>query len=70
VKRLEREIRDLKGELAMHDQLANRSRVSYDALTEDQRYVIQQNVRAFVLSGDIDAIDLVNIRQIKVGEAP
>lgn len=30
IKRLEKEIRDLKQELAMHDTLANRGRVNYD----------------------------------------
>lgn len=31
IKRFEKEIRDLKQELAMHDTLANRGRVNYDS---------------------------------------
>ena len=30
IKRYEKEIRDLKQELAMHDTLANRGRINYD----------------------------------------
>jgi len=36
IKRLEKEIRDLKQELAMHDTLANRGRVKYDSYTLEE----------------------------------
>jgi len=36
IKRLEKEIRDLKQELAMHDTLANRGRVKYDSYTWEE----------------------------------
>ena len=35
IKRYEKEIRDLKQELAMHDTLANRGRITYDQYTLD-----------------------------------
>ena len=34
IKRLEKEIRDLKQELAMHDTLSNRGRVNYAAYNQ------------------------------------
>ena len=36
IKRYEKEIRDLKQELAMHDTLANRGRVNYDTYSRDE----------------------------------
>ena len=40
IKRYEREIRDLKQELAMHDTLSNRGRINYDPYTPEQQYEI------------------------------
>lgn len=37
LKKQEREIRDLKQELAMHDTLANRGRITYDPYSPDQQ---------------------------------
>lgn len=37
IKRLEKEIRDLKQELAMHDTLANRGRVKYDEYSLEEK---------------------------------
>jgi kinesin family member 6/9 len=36
IKRYEKEIRDLKQELAMHDTLQNRGRITYDLYTSEQ----------------------------------
>lgn len=38
IRRYEREIRDLKQELAMHDTLANRGRINYDPYTPEEQY--------------------------------
>jgi len=38
IKRYEREVRDLKQELAMHDTLANRGRITYEPYTPEQQY--------------------------------
>ena len=40
IKRLEKEIRDLKQELAMHDTLANRGRVNYDSYSNEEMFKI------------------------------
>ncbi|XP_074641971.1 kinesin-like protein KIF9 [Tubulanus polymorphus] len=63
VKKLEKEIYALKHELAMHDTLNNRSQVTYEALSEQQKYDIQQQVQRY-LEGTLEEIDIVNIRQI------
>ena len=41
IKRLEKEIRDLKQELAMHDTLANRGRINYDQYSKEEVKKIQ-----------------------------
>ncbi|KAK3083432.1 hypothetical protein FSP39_022438 [Pinctada imbricata] len=64
VKKLQKEIQHLKNELAMHDTLTNRSMVMYDPLSEQQQYEIRQQVRRY-LEGNVDEIDIVNIRQIQ-----
>lgn len=38
LKKYEREIKDLRQELAMHDTLANRGRIQYEAYTPEQQY--------------------------------
>ena len=57
VKNLEQELCLLKKELAMHDTLTNRSQITYDPLSEQQRYEIRQQVRCY-LDGKIDEIDV------------
>jgi hypothetical protein len=59
VKNLEKEIQALKKELAMHDTLASgsRSHVTYDPLSQQQRYEISQQVEQFV-GGNLDEIDV------------
>jgi len=56
VRNLEKELALLKRELAMHDTLANRSQVTHEPLSEQQRYEIRQQVRAYLdgVSDDID----------------
>ena len=39
---MEREIRELKQELTMHDTLANKGKVQYDAYTAEQQYAVQK----------------------------
>ena len=41
-KKMEREIKELKQELAMHDTLANKGRVVYDTYTAEQQYLVQK----------------------------
>jgi kinesin family protein 6/9 len=42
IKKYEREIKDLRQELAMHDTLANRGRISYEPYSPDQQYEQQK----------------------------
>ena len=53
---MEKELMLLKRELAMHDTLANRSQVTYEPLSEQQKYEVRQQVRAYLdaKSDDID----------------
>lgn len=64
VKKLQKEINHLKNELAMHDTLTNRSMITYDPLSEQQKYEIRQQVRRYV-EGTLDEIDVINLRQIQ-----
>ena len=41
IKRYEKEIRDLKQELAMHDTLANRGRINYSTYTPEELHKIK-----------------------------
>ncbi|XP_021242030.1 kinesin-like protein KIF9 isoform X2 [Numida meleagris] len=64
VKALEKEIRLLKQELAMHDSLVNRSLVTYDPLTDVQVADIRSQIHKY-LQGATDEIDIVNFRQVQ-----
>ncbi len=65
IKRYEKEIRDLKQELAMHDTLQNRGRITYDQYTPDQLGEIKQLASSF-LAGDVDEItDFDSLRKVR-----
>lgn len=63
-KQHEKEIRTLRQELAMHDTLTNRSQISYEPLSESQIQDVREQVKRF-LAGELNDIELVNVRQIK-----
>ena len=48
VGKYQREIRELKQELAMHDVLANRTGISYDAFTPEQQAEVRGNVTRYI----------------------
>ena len=64
LKKQEKEIRDLKLELAMHDTLANRGRISYDPYTPEQQ-MAQQSIATSYLKGEMEDIDIESLRQVK-----
>ncbi len=65
IKRYEKEIRDLKQELAMHDTLKNRGRITYDQYTPDQLGDIKQLAASF-LAGETDEItDFDSLRKVR-----
>ena len=59
LKRMEKEIKELKQELAMHDTLANKGRVQYDTYTPEQQYVVQKQAYGY-LEGEMEDIDEIN----------
>ncbi|KAJ3301978.1 Kinesin-like protein kif9 [Kappamyces sp. JEL0829] len=64
IKKYEKEIKDLKQELSMHDTLANRSHIQYEAYTEVQKVELSKTIRAYI-DNEADEIEIVNIRQIR-----
>ncbi|XP_072183741.1 kinesin-like protein KIF9 [Excalfactoria chinensis] len=64
VKALEKEICLLKQELAMHDNLVNRSLVTYEPLTDVQVAEIKSQIHKY-LQGATDEIDIMNFRQVQ-----
>ncbi|KAJ3342187.1 Kinesin-like protein kif9 [Gonapodya sp. JEL0774] len=48
IKKYEKEVKDLRQELSMHDTLANRSHVQYEPLTESQKYELQKQVKNYL----------------------
>ena len=69
IKRQQRQIRELKQELMMHDALANRSGVSYSELTPEECAEIAKQIDAFVSALPEDQeklmMDPVSVQQIK-----
>jgi kinesin family protein 6/9 len=59
IKRLEKEIRDLKQELAMHDTLANRGRVNYDNYSAQEMHNIETLTNQY-LEGEIEDIEQID----------
>ncbi|KAJ3248926.1 Kinesin-like protein kif9 [Chytriomyces hyalinus] len=64
IKKYEREIKELKQELAMHDSLANRSHVQYESFGEGQRMELLKSVKAFLKDEEND-LEIVSLRQVR-----
>ena len=65
IKRYEKEIRDLKQELAMHDTLANRGRVNYDKYSGEELLKIETLTNQY-LEGEIEDIEQIDsLRMIR-----
>ncbi|KAJ3370314.1 Kinesin-like protein kif9 [Allomyces arbusculus] len=64
VKKQEREIKELRQELAMYDTLIGRSHVQYEPFTDGQKVELAKRVRAW-LDGTDDEIEIVTLRQVK-----
>lgn len=66
LKQCEKEVAALKQELAMVHQLANRTSVSYEPISEDERRHLEVVVRSY-MDGDLslDAIELDSVRKIR-----
>lgn len=64
IKKYEREIRELKQELSMHDTFSNRSQVQYEPYSENQRTELERIVKSY-LENDQNELEIINLRQIK-----
>ena len=65
IKRLEKEIRDLKQELAMHDTLSNRGRINYATYNQAQQSEINELTSHF-LSGEREDIgEIDSLRKVR-----
>jgi kinesin family protein 6/9 len=64
LKKYEREIRELKMELSMHDTLSNKSHVQYEPFSDTQRLELMKVIRGYT-DGDTDEIEVINLRQVK-----
>ena len=64
VKKLTKEIRELKQELAMHNTLTTGRQINYDPYTAEEQYEQQKIAMAF-LSGDKEDMDFESVRQAK-----
>ncbi|KAA6397719.1 MAG: putative Kinesin-II 95 kDa subunit [Streblomastix strix] len=58
LKRLEKEVADLREELAMHDALAGRGRMNYEQYSEEQRKDLADEMRSFV-DGEFEVDDII-----------
>jgi len=63
IRKYERQIKDLKQELAMHDTLAGRSRVQYEEYTPDEQVVLETKVQMY-LDGEIQEIEVQSLRMV------
>lgn len=64
IENFKRENKYLKDELALHDILINRTGISYDPLSEQQIYEIENQCRRYV-EGNLEEIEIQNARQVQ-----
>lgn len=64
IKKYEREIKELKQELSMHDTLSNRSHVQHEPFTEPQKLELQKQVKAFLENEDVELEVKHNVREL------
>jgi len=63
IRKQERQIKDLKQELAMHDTLAGRNRVQYEEYTPDEQRELEAKVTMY-LDGEIQEIEVTSLRMV------
>jgi kinesin family protein 6/9 len=64
IENYKRENKYLRDELALHDALVNRNGMSYEALSEQQLYEIENQCRRYI-DGTLDEIEVKNLRQVQ-----
>jgi len=63
IRKYERQIKDLKQELAMHDTLAGRSRVQYEEYNPDEIRELEEKVKMY-LDGELQEIEVSSLRMV------
>lgn len=63
IRKYERQIKDLRQELAMHDTLAGRSRVQYEEYSPDEKREMEQKVRRY-LEGEVQELEVASLRMV------
>lgn len=63
IRKYERQIKDLKQELAMHDTLAGRSRVQYEDYAPDEQRELEAKVQQY-LDGEVSEIEVSSLRMV------
>lgn len=64
IENYKRENKSLRDELALHDALVNRNGVSYEKLSEQELYEIDNQCRRFI-DGTLDELEVKNLRQVQ-----
>jgi len=64
IENYKRENKYLREELALHDALVNRDGMSYEPLSEQQLYEVENQCRRFI-DGTLDDIEVKNLRQVQ-----
>ena len=64
IQKYEKEIKELKQELSMHDQLRGINQANYDPYTEEQKVELRKEIRNYI-NGQIEELEIKNIRRIK-----
>jgi kinesin family protein 6/9 len=59
LKKYEREIKELKQELQMHDTLNNRTHIQYEPYSESQRQELQQRIKSY-LEDEEDELEVMD----------
>jgi len=64
IKKYEREIKELKHELSMHDVLNSKLNIQYEPYTDNQKYELRKQIKTYI-ENENEEIPIINVRQIK-----
>ncbi|ORX83534.1 kinesin-domain-containing protein [Anaeromyces robustus] len=64
IKKYEREIKELKHELSMHDALNSKINIQYEPYNDNQKYELRKQIKSYI-DNESEEIPIINVRQIK-----
>ncbi|KAG4107703.1 kinesin-domain-containing protein [Neocallimastix lanati (nom. inval.)] len=64
IKKYEREIKELKHELSMHDVLNSKINIQYEPYNDNQKYELRKQIKSYI-ENETEEIPIINVRQIK-----